>query len=357
MDGIRVERVVDLELEHRLGSAVVNEGADKAGEKRGPHVHRRATGGDGDEAGEDAVADHAHVVRLGENAVEEDDGDAAHGGGEGGAHGGARHDGAVPGGGDAEGGARVEAVPAHPEDESTDDLERSRLARDRHHLAALVEPPRPRPNHKRAAERRHAARHVDHARAREIDAAASPGFVLIPGEATREEATITPHPVHDDGVDEARDDGRVDEVGDELRPLSDSARDDGGSGGSKDVLEKPEGHRVAVVFSPRLLPVPPFPAGGREWTAIVGSGADELVSVVVISAVSIGDAHAPQPPDDGTKAGVKKILEQDVLGVLGAHRSRLEQREAALHEEDKHAAHEEVEGVQRLRICPQRGRL
>mmetsp|Transcript_44623 Transcript_44623/g.148912 ORF Transcript_44623/g.148912 Transcript_44623/m.148912 type:complete len:216 (+) Transcript_44623:141-788(+) len=59
-----VEGVVDLELEHELGGAVVHEGADEAGEECGPREHAGAAGGDGDEAGEDAVADHAHVVCL-----------------------------------------------------------------------------------------------------------------------------------------------------------------------------------------------------------------------------------------------------------------------------------------------------
>ena len=54
----------DTEVVINGGGAVVHEGADEAGEEGGPREHAGAAGGDGDEAGEDTVAHHAHVVRL-----------------------------------------------------------------------------------------------------------------------------------------------------------------------------------------------------------------------------------------------------------------------------------------------------
>mmetsp|Transcript_6907 Transcript_6907/g.19725 ORF Transcript_6907/g.19725 Transcript_6907/m.19725 type:complete len:226 (+) Transcript_6907:1048-1725(+) len=225
------------------------------------------------------------------------------------------------------------------------------MAGHRHHLAVGVESAQARANSDGAAERRHTTRQVHHARARKVDAAAEDRLVLVLGEGAREEAVVAPDPVNDDGVDEAGEHGGVDEVCLEGAALGDGTGDDGGSGGREDILEEPERHRCAVVL--RVLS---SPADRQEGPTVVRGRSDECVPVAV-ARVAVGDAKAPGPPDDGTDAGVQQVLEQDVLGVLGAHRSRLEQREAALHEEDKHAAHEEVEGVQRLRICPQRGRL
>ena len=61
-------------------------------------------------------------------------------------------------------GARVEAIPAEPEDERAEDLEDGRVTGHEEHRAAhRVEPPRARTDDERADERRDATRHVDNA--------------------------------------------------------------------------------------------------------------------------------------------------------------------------------------------------
>ena len=59
---------------------------------------------------------------------------------------------------------------------------------------------------------------------------------------------------------------------------------------------------------------------------------------------------ANRPPDEGTDARVEQVLHQDVLGVLGTDSARLEEREAALHEEDEEAAHHQPQDVADLAI-------
>ena len=59
---------------------------------------------------------------------------------------------------------------------------------------------------------------------------------------------------------------------------------------------------------------------------------------------------ANRPPDEGTDARVEQVLHQDVLGVLGTDSARLEEREAALHEEDEEAAHHQPQDVADLAV-------
>ena len=80
---------------------------------------------------------------------------------------------------------RVEAVPAHPEDEGAEDLEGGGLARHRHRLAFLIEATEARLDNNGAAERRDATRHVDHARAGKVEAAPEDGHALVGGEGAR----------------------------------------------------------------------------------------------------------------------------------------------------------------------------
>lgn len=85
---------------------------------------------------------------------------------------------------------------------------------------------------------------------REVDHARKHGV----GVGGREEAVGIPHPVHDDGVDEASDHGGVDEVRDKLTALRHGAGDDRGGGGGKGELEEP-GDPVVPVLVASVAPV------------------------------------------------------------------------------------------------------
>ena len=98
--------------------------APPAGDDGGVGLDDGASRGDGDEAGEDAVAHRDEVPDLVQRVVQEHRGDAAGGGGERGDDGDAGGDfsrGAV---GDGQLRAGVEAVPADPEDEGAEHNER-----------------------------------------------------------------------------------------------------------------------------------------------------------------------------------------------------------------------------------------
>ena len=103
----------------------------------------------------------------------------------------------------------------------------------------------------RTDERRDTARHVHDARACKVDLPAQQrravARVHVEG---RRPAVGVPHPVHDDGVDEAGDHGGVDQVGRQLGALGDGAGHDGRCGGGEDVLKEPE-PKVAPVWLAR----------------------------------------------------------------------------------------------------------
>ena len=195
--------------------------------------------------------------------------------------------------------------------------------------------------------------------------------------------------MHNDGVDEAGDDDRVAEVRTELCTLGDGAGDDGGSGGSKDVLEEPQGHRVPVVagesrpvavkgkatamgvgsgWSVCILHAthPPQPTARKAPGPVEAVPIKELPAAAPLSPYATPMPHphqmmAPGPSEAAAfaprglgrrwemmlgaegalprwgrgasrraDAGVEQVFEQDVLGVLGSDGARLEEREAAL---------------------------
>ena len=122
----RFERIVDLELEQELGGEVNDEGAERTADEGGPRFRDGATGGDGDETRENTVAHGDQVPDVVQRVVQNHGGNATTGGGERRGGGGTRDDAsvivedasAIIGGGDeGELRARVEAVPAEPEDE------------------------------------------------------------------------------------------------------------------------------------------------------------------------------------------------------------------------------------------------
>ena len=100
-----------LELELESGPAKIHEAADDPDEHCVPGQHGGAARGDGDEAGEDPVAQRGEVPDVVQLLAGEHCDHPAEGGGDRGADGGARGGGGVALGSDGEGRARVEAVP------------------------------------------------------------------------------------------------------------------------------------------------------------------------------------------------------------------------------------------------------
>ena len=66
------------------------------------------------------------------------------------------------------------------------------------------------------------------------------------------------------------------------------------------------------------------------FTTHLATADEGLLAGPALVGVAKGERVADEPPDDATKASVKNVLQQDVLGVLGTDGTGLEQREAAL---------------------------
>ena len=207
---------------------------DRAGRR-----HPVAGAGDRHEPGEEAVHREAHVPGLRLRKGVEHRGEP----------GGAGRERRV--GGDAadalevhrrQRAARVEPVPAEPQDEAADGRDRQVV---RHHGAAAVAlelPAEARAEHDRAGQRDESADAVHHRGTGEIvEAHAERREEVAVAAHRRQPAVRPPGPVPDDRVDEARDAEAVDQVADEAGAADHGARRDGRAGVGEGVLEEPEG--------------------------------------------------------------------------------------------------------------------
>mmetsp|Transcript_29999 Transcript_29999/g.63261 ORF Transcript_29999/g.63261 Transcript_29999/m.63261 type:complete len:506 (-) Transcript_29999:156-1673(-) len=316
VDGKGVERVVDSQLvHHELGGAKVDKAAEDADGEGVPRRNDGAAGSDGDEAREHAVAHHGHVPRVrGEELVEQHDGEAARSGGERGRHDDTRHRLRVARASEREGRAGVEAVPAEPKDEGAEHAEHGRVAGHGDDALVLVVAALARAHDECAPEGGDAASHMHNAGSGKVNAAAEHDVVLDSGEGG-EPAASRPDPVHNDRVDPASDDAGVDEVGTELRALSDGAGHDGGGGSSKAVLEPPEREIVAgrmLIFS--------SPPGREEGVAaLILAGVGRTDKTIRVRPAVVRNAKAPSPPDECTDTSIKQVLEKNVFGILCSH--------------------------------------
>jgi len=162
-----VDRVVDLAaLENGLLRDEVEDAAHEADEESEAGSDGGAARGDRHEAGEEAVARGADRIRMvAKKLLEEDDDEAGNGGRDGGGHDGARGARRVARRGHAEGGARVEAVPAEPEHEGARHHQGRRVPGHRERLLLLVKAAHARAHDGRTKQGGNAARHVHDARA------------------------------------------------------------------------------------------------------------------------------------------------------------------------------------------------
>ncbi|CAL5031088.1 unnamed protein product [Urochloa decumbens] len=298
----------------------------------GPRVDDAAPRRDCREPAEEPVADVRHVPVARLEALPEQRGERGDAAGERGGHGGAAHRRPLPV--DAPGravrledggeGARVEAVPSEPQEESAEHDERRAVALERHGPARVVEAPDAWALDERAPEARHAADHVDDAGAGEVDDAGAEEE-RSRGAARGGPPVGGPEPVGHDGVHEPREERRVDEVGDELGPLGDGPRRDPRGGDGEGPLVEEE---VVVEPGPREVLEP-----------------EELLPDEAVGGRAEGEGEAEEVVEERARGGVQHVGQHDVHGVLGADGPRAEHGEPELHREDEVGREEKVRGV------------
>ena len=310
----RFERIVDLELEQELGGEVNDEGAERTADEGGPRFRDGATGGDGDETRENTVAHGDQVPDVVQLVVQEHGCHTTSGGGERRVDGTAGHSFSV--GDDAARGARVEAVPAEPEDEGAENDERGGVARHRVHATIGSKATGARTDDHGAHQTSETTNHVDDARAGEVVHANVSDLVAQSVASAQPARATTPGPVHDDRVHEGGEEERVAEVRLELGAFGDRARHDRRRRSGERPLEQV--HRQFARSGDVLH---------REVT-----GTDERV-FLLSGRRPERETVAKQEPRDGADARVEHVFNQNVLRVLASHGSGAQHREAGLHEE------------------------
>ena len=323
----RFEGIVNLELEQELAGEVNDHGTEHTANKRGPRFGGGATGGDGDETGERAVADGDQIPHVVQVVVERHGGETTTSGSESGGDGSARDDARGSRGNQAELGTRVEAVPADPQDEGTENDERSGVTRHRVDAAVRSETARTRTNNPRTHQTSATANHVYNAGTGEIEHTRVEKFSAV-GSPRTQPAFSRPAPVHDARVNKAGEEEGVSEVRLEARALGDRARHDGRRRRGEGPLEQETRDVI------------------RGFDALHGkvTRTNERVRLGSVRCTK-SKAIAKQKPRHGTDASVENILNQNVLRVFRAHGTRAQHREPGLHEK-----HQVGRGEQKLRV-------
>ena len=149
-----------------------------------------------------------------------------------------------------------------------------------------------------------------------------PGQVFDPGLHTE---VLVPDDALKEGVDEPHHHGSGQQLGPELGPLGNAARDDGRNGGRKGEQEE-ELHQVVAVFGCQLF------------------GSNEKVR-------AIGHAVADHEIHDGGHGKVHQNFHQRVDLVLFADRAQLQKSKACVHGQHHDAAQQNEQGVRALLQC------
>jgi hypothetical protein len=277
-------------------------------------------GGDQLHAGEDAVADQ-RKVRLAGDQPDGQRGDEATGGSsEHGVDGDRRHE--LVG---EQLRARVEAEPAHPQDEDAERGERDVVAGDRPRCAVLVVPADARPEEQRSHEGGDATGHVHDAGA---------GEVRVDRAVDRDvgDEAATPRPVHHDRIDEGAHHGREDQVGRELRALRHRSGGDRHRRGGEHRLEEERRRGAQSTFGDGCeIEV------GQEEVA----RADEPTA-----ALTECEGEAGREEGEDADDRICDVLGEDVDDVLRPGEAGLDECEACLHEEHQHAGDEHPDVVE-----------
>eukprot|EP00754_Rhynchopus_humris_P020840 Rhum_TRINITY_DN14715_c8_g1::Rhum_TRINITY_DN14715_c8_g1_i1::g.111290::m.111290 len=227
-------------------------------------------------------------------------------------------------------GACVEPDPAHPQEHDAGRLQELVVGRrdvlallaERRHAAGQLA----RSDNVRGPEGNHAAVHVHHKRAGEVDGAQGPEppLVSVP--------VVGPHPVHHDGVVEGADHRCDGVVGNDRDAFGDGTGHNGRCGG-----EVHEHEQVARLH-------------GR-----LGEGEGPHEAVEGLSRLRhVGELRAEDEPQQRPHGAVAKVLEGDGDHVHGPHATCLEKGKSDLHREDEEAGcqhpHRVDGGVQLLQL-------
>mmetsp|Transcript_15770 Transcript_15770/g.42384 ORF Transcript_15770/g.42384 Transcript_15770/m.42384 type:complete len:402 (+) Transcript_15770:182-1387(+) len=207
----RIHDVVHLQnVAYKRGPGRVHARAHHANGHGGPRINGGAARGDGHEAREGTVERVQQVKVVQDELGKGEVGDRARRSGNSGC-GRSKGDNFAETD-DAQRRARVEAVPAHPEDEGAQCLERGRVPRDIDDVALGIKSAQAGPHKEGTEQRTEAAHHVHRAAAGKVNHAhAEEGRTR--GPEGGEPALGGPLPVHHHGVDEHGEHGAVPEVG------------------------------------------------------------------------------------------------------------------------------------------------
>lgn len=316
VDGDRADGIVNLDFVEEEDGDDDEDACDDTGEDGGPGWDDVSTGGDADEASENAVEGHGEVRFFEEDPGGECCGDTASGAGEGcGDEGKGDADGLC-----AENGAAVEAEPAEEEEEDADSGEGHAMAEDGADFAVGEVFAIAWAEDENGCKCGVTAEGMDEGGAGKV----SKAHLVEPAAA--------PFPGAGEGVNEAHKECGADHEGSELDALSHSTRDDGCRGGSEHGLEN-EISPVSVsgvVFASEVFD---DVIGLGE---VIGDGRaerEDFVDCPVFARIhgieAVGGIHKHADADD------EDVFEEDVGGVFGLREAALDASEAEVHEEDE----------------------
>jgi len=229
---------------------------------------------------------------------------------------------------DSKGASGVESVPSDPQDEGSEDLKGGGVPG--HVLGdielvplVVVKAADTRAEDDGSEKSRAAARQVDNSTSGKVND--SNVEDLIVGEGGKESAG-GPHGVGNNGVDKGCQEGRVAQVGNHCAAFRDGSGHDGGSSSGEGELEEP----ALVVVN----------AGAKEEVLVPDEGDLRGISP------SVSKAPSECPEADSSSTGVEKVLQHDVLGVLGTNTTSTQHGESRLHEENHGSTKNAVQEVE-----------
>ncbi len=316
-------RVVNTEPLHHVDAEDDDDAGDQAdhdrAERRDPVTGAR----DGDETGEEAVHGDAAVPDLVARVHVSEGRETTRASGERGVRSDATATDVVH---RRERAARVEPVPAEPEDDAADGGDHHVVAR-RHAAAVTLElATQARSEGNRAAQGDEAADRVHDRGTSEI---------VERGRVDRVEPAIrTPRPVAEDRIDEPGHAEAVQQVADEAGPTDHGAGGDGAAGIREGELEQEERQERDTRSAVRIR------CTVQQEVLL----ADEAVTRTE------HEGKAPRPEQDAAQAGVDDAFQEDVHRFASTRETCLQHHEACLHEEHQERGDEHPERVHGVHV-------
>ena len=226
--------------------------------------------------------------------------------------------------------ARVEPVPAEPQDHTADGRDRQVVRGEGSPTVPLEPAAEPRAQDDRACERDEPTDGVHHGRAREV-AEHGPAREAVEeaGCHVAEPAARTPHPVTEDRVDEPGDADRVEQVALESRATDHGARRDRGARVGERELEQPERQERHAGRA----------VGGRRAVQEEVLRADQAV------AFAEHEREPERPEQEAAQERVDDAFGEDVHGLARPGEACFQRHEPGLHEEDEERGDQHPDGV------------